>query len=29
MLIDNLENGGHKYYLWLDADTFFLYEKIF
>ena len=29
MIIDNLENGNHKYYLWLDADTFFCrYENI-
>ena len=29
MLIDNLENGKHEYYLWLDADTFICrYENI-
>ncbi len=29
MLINNLEEGTHKYYLWLDADTFFCrYENI-
>ncbi len=29
MLIDNLKNGNHEYYLWLDADTFFCkYENI-
>ena len=29
MLIDNLEEGTHKYYLWLDADAFFCrYENI-
>ena len=29
MLIDNLQKGSHKYYLWLDADTFFCrYENI-
>ena len=29
MLIDNLENGNHEFYLWLDADTFFCrYENI-
>ena len=29
MLIDNLENASHKFYLWLDADTFFCrYENI-
>ncbi len=29
MLIENLESGSHKYYLWLDADTFFCrYENI-
>ena len=29
MLIDNLEKKTHKYYLWLDADTFFCrYENI-
>ena len=29
MLIDNLQNGTHEYYLWLDADTFFCkYENI-
>ena len=29
MLIDNLENNSHEYFLWLDADTFFCrYENI-
>ena len=29
MLIDNLENGDHEFYFWLDADTFFCrYENI-
>ncbi len=29
MIIDNLENGNHEFYLWLDADTFFCrYENI-
>ncbi len=29
MLIDNLENGKHEFYLWLDADTFICrYENI-
>ena len=29
MLIDNLENGKHEFYFWLDADTFFCrYENI-
>ena len=29
MLIDNLEDGNHEFYFWLDADTFFCrYENI-
>ena len=24
MLIDNLEKGTHEFFLWLDADTFFM-----
>ena len=28
MIIENLENGSHEFYLWLDADTFFCrFEK--